>query len=68
MRVAVACNLHSVLNDTPLAFPESIMPQPTTVREVRDRINAFWAAFVVDRAGSFLEGLPVSIPDEVRRL
>jgi hypothetical protein len=62
----MACNLHVVSTPQDLAsFPSSILPPPISALEVCDRINAFWSVFIVDRAGSLISGLPLSIPDEV---
>jgi hypothetical protein len=65
MRLAEACNLLSIQDGSTYPYP-SILGQPAKPQDVLDRVNAIWSLFIIDRAGSFVEGLPLSVPDEVR--
>jgi hypothetical protein len=66
LQLAVACNLHTIpCLTSPEDLPQTLLPNPTSATDVRDRVNAFWTAFLGDRINSIMMGLPTSIADDV---
>jgi hypothetical protein len=65
MQFAMACGLHTIASPKhPL--PSSLLSYPLNCEDVKDRVNAFWSLFIMDRGGSVCVGLNIAIPDEVR--
>jgi hypothetical protein len=68
MRIASTCNLHAIASvhpDSSALTSPSILAPATNELELYDRINAFWGAFILDRAGSICSGLEVALSDDV---
>jgi hypothetical protein len=65
MRIATACNLLSILNGDLSSYPSSILEIPTSIQDVRDRVNAFWSIFIADRFGTLMAGQSISGVNEV---